>query len=156
MLVILQNKLLQPFNPILQQEIINTKCRNGKNKNKRCMWIRSEKKKSKLYKRNLRLLAWPSSTKLKFLWRRPRLRSLKWHQTSLFPSIQLHLYKKWKWTSKNTSFLHKKTKKNQSLEENLNWYLYKMMRKHFPWKEEAFCSKIPQIVDMVPNTRNLH
>lgn len=30
MLVILQNKLLQPFNPILQQEIINTKCKNRK------------------------------------------------------------------------------------------------------------------------------
>ena len=29
-LVILQNKLLQPFNPILQQEIINTKCKNRK------------------------------------------------------------------------------------------------------------------------------
>jgi len=28
MLVILQKKLLQPFNPILQQEIINTKCKN--------------------------------------------------------------------------------------------------------------------------------
>jgi len=30
MLVILQNNLHQPFNSILQQEIINTKCRNGK------------------------------------------------------------------------------------------------------------------------------
>jgi len=27
---ILQNNLLQPFNPILQQEIINSKCRNTK------------------------------------------------------------------------------------------------------------------------------
>ena len=30
MIFILQNNLHQPFNPILQQEIINTKCRNGK------------------------------------------------------------------------------------------------------------------------------
>jgi len=29
-LVILQNNLNQPFNPILQQEIINTKCKNRK------------------------------------------------------------------------------------------------------------------------------
>ena len=29
-LLILQNKLHQPFNPILQQEIINTKCKNIK------------------------------------------------------------------------------------------------------------------------------
>ncbi len=28
--VTLENNLLQPFNPILQQEIINTKCRNRK------------------------------------------------------------------------------------------------------------------------------
>jgi len=30
MLLIPKNNLLQPFNPILQQEIINTKCRNRK------------------------------------------------------------------------------------------------------------------------------
>ena len=30
MLLILQNHLLQHFNPILQQKIINTKCRNIK------------------------------------------------------------------------------------------------------------------------------
>jgi len=30
MFVILQNNLLQPTNPALQQEIINTKCRNRK------------------------------------------------------------------------------------------------------------------------------
>jgi len=32
MLVILQNNLIQPFNPILQQKIINTKCRNKEKK----------------------------------------------------------------------------------------------------------------------------
>ena len=30
MLVILEKNLRKPFNPILQQEIINTKCRNKK------------------------------------------------------------------------------------------------------------------------------
>jgi len=29
MLAILQMNLYQPFNPILQQEVIDTKCRNG-------------------------------------------------------------------------------------------------------------------------------
>ena len=29
-ILILQKKLLEPFNPILQEEIINTKCRNRK------------------------------------------------------------------------------------------------------------------------------
>jgi len=44
MLLILKNNLLQPFNPILQQEIINTNA-EIENKNNKCMWIRSEKEK---------------------------------------------------------------------------------------------------------------
>jgi len=54
------------------------------------------------------------------------------------------------------SSLHKKTNENLSLEENLTCYLYKMIRNHSPWKEESFPTKILWLVDLVPNTRNLH
>ena len=105
------------------------------------MWVRSEKKK----KMDLRLLGWTSPMKIIFLWRRPRFISWTWHQYSLFPSIQLHPCRKRQWSYKNMSSLHKKTNKNQPLEENLTWYLYKMIRNHSPWNKKVFPTKSPLI-----------
>ena len=126
------------------------------NKNKRCMWIRSKKKERKWYKWALRPLGWPIPRKLRYIWRRTRFRSWTWHQSSLFSSIQLHPCKKIQWSCKNMISLHKNTNENPSLEENLTWYLYKMIRNHSPWIEEVFPTKIPWLVDLVPNNRNLH
>jgi len=46
MLLILQKNLHQPFNPILQQDIINTKCRNRK-KQKQEMHVNKKWKEGK-------------------------------------------------------------------------------------------------------------
>ena len=112
------------------------------------MWIKNKEK--KWYKRNLRLLGWPSPRKLRDLWRITRFRSWTWHQSSLFSSIELHPCKKIQWSCKNTSSLQNNTNENLSLEENLTWYLYKMIRNHTPWMEEAFPTKIPWIVEHIP------
>lgn len=68
---------------------INTKCRNRKNKNGRCKWKHSNKI-MKLYRMVLRLLGWPNPSMLRVWWRKPSFRRWKWHQTSLFDSIQVH------------------------------------------------------------------
>ena len=119
------------------------------------MWISNEKKERKLYKRALRILGWPSPRKIWDLWRITRFRIWTWHQSSLFSSIQLHPCKKIRWSCRNMSSLHKNTNENISLEGNSTWYLYKMIGNHSAWMEEAFPTKIPWLVDLVPNTRNV-